>query len=236
MRAVVLLLLASFPHTGAAPHLWQASCRCRHFQAAVVGVCYYGRLLLDPFHSRVHPYPRRHPDVRVYTGDFLVAHHPPHSSVYDEVWKGWVLVAFFFIDAWLLGLSLQRMGYGVLNVGIRVRAALITAVSRKCYSMASMTKETNAQAVAFVANDINKIFEGIQEIHYLWTAPFEAAAIIILLSTLVGIYCLPGALLCFAVCPSTTTFKHSAGADLLGRPRPVLLWVQDHQEQDAQLP
>lgn len=112
--------------------------------------------------------------------------------MYDEVWKGWVLVAFFFIDAWLLGLSLQRMGYGVLNVGIRVRAALITAVARKCYSMASMTKETNAQAVAFVANDINKIFEGIQEIHYLWTAPFEAAAIIILLGTLVGIYCLPG--------------------------------------------
>jgi len=85
------------------------------------------------------------------------------------------------------------MGFGVLNVGIRVRAALITAITRKCYSMAAMTKEVNAQAVAFVANDINKIFEGVQEIHYLWTAPFEAAAIIVLLSTLVDLYCFPGA-------------------------------------------
>lgn len=37
----------------------------------------------------------------------------------------------------------------------------------------------------------NRIFEGFQEIHYLWGAPIEAAAILILLGTLVGIYCLP---------------------------------------------
>lgn len=103
-----------------------------------------------------------------------------------------MLAICFFIDAWLLGICLQRMGFGVLNIGIKVRAALITAITRKCYSMATLTKEVNAQAVAFVANDINKIFEGIQEIHYLWTAPFEAGAIVVLLSTLVGIYCLPG--------------------------------------------
>lgn len=66
------------------------------------------------------------------------------------------------------GIMLQRMAYGVLQVGIRARAALTTAVARKCYGMAHLTKETAADAVGFVANDINKIFEGIQEVHYLW--------------------------------------------------------------------
>lgn len=25
------------------------------------------------------------------------------TSIYDTEWKGWVLTAFFFVDAWLLG-------------------------------------------------------------------------------------------------------------------------------------
>lgn len=66
------------------------------------------------------------------------------------------------------GIALQRMAFGCLNVGIRARAALTTMIARKCYGMAHLTKETAAEAVSFVANDINKVFEGIQEVHYLW--------------------------------------------------------------------
>jgi hypothetical protein len=66
--------------------------------------------------------------------------------------------------------------------------------------MAHLTKETAAEAVSFVATDINKIFEGMQEIHYLWGAPIEAGAILALLASLVGIYCLPGVgVLCLVV-------------------------------------
>jgi hypothetical protein len=81
-----------------------------------------------------------------------------------------VLTAFFFVDAWLLGIVLQRMAYGCLTVGIRCKAALTTAIARKCYNMAHLTKDTAAEAVGFVASDIGKIFEGIQEVHYLWWA------------------------------------------------------------------
>ncbi len=66
------------------------------------------------------------------------------------------------------GIMLQRMAFGCLRTGIRVRAALTTMIARKCYGMAHLTKDTAAEAVGFVANDINKVFEGIQEIHYLW--------------------------------------------------------------------
>ena len=52
------------------------------------------------------------------------------------------------------GIALQRMAFGCLNVGIRARAALTTMIARKCYGMAHLTKETAAEAVAFVANDV----------------------------------------------------------------------------------
>ena len=63
-------------------------------------------------------------------------------------------------------------------------------------STTTAAQELAAEAVSFVASDVNKIFEGIQEIHYLWTAPFEALAILVLLAALVGVYSLPGRCQC----------------------------------------
>ncbi len=99
----------------------------------------------------------------------------PTYSEFDAEWKGWVMTGFFFFDAWALGVALQRMAFGCLNVGIRCKAALTTAIARKCYNMAHLNKDTAAEVVSFVASDIGKIFEGIQEIHYLWWAAAAAA-------------------------------------------------------------
>eukprot|EP00878_Enallax_costatus_P000230 GHUV01000294.1.p1 GENE.GHUV01000294.1~~GHUV01000294.1.p1 ORF type:complete len:1290 (+),score=442.33 GHUV01000294.1:122-3991(+) len=106
--------------------------------------------------------------------------------------SGYLLMVFFFVDAWLLGIALQRMGYGCITVGIRVRAALCNAVCKKCFNMATIDKDMAADAVSFMASDISKIFDGCQEIHYLWTAPIEAGAILTILAVLVKVYALPG--------------------------------------------
>jgi ATP-binding cassette subfamily C (CFTR/MRP) protein 1 len=63
---------------------------------------------------------------------------------------------------------MQRLSFVSIKTGIRVRAALTSSVARKCLNMANLNKETASEAVNFVANDINKIFEGIQEVHFLW--------------------------------------------------------------------
>lgn len=128
------------------------------------------------------------------------------KSIFDAEWKGWVLTGFFFIDAWLLGLMLQRMGYGCLTTGIKARAALTSTVARKCFNMAHLTSEAAASAVALVATDINKIFEGFQEVHYLWGAPIEAALILALLATLVGVYSLPGVAVVCMIVPAQYVF------------------------------
>jgi hypothetical protein len=75
----------------------------------------------------------------------------------DAEWKGYVLMVCFFLDAYILGLALQRMGYGCMNVGVRVKAALINSVCKKAFSMHSITQSQAADAVSFVASDITKV-------------------------------------------------------------------------------
>eukprot|EP00883_Tetradesmus_obliquus_P000567 jgi/Sobl393_1/10597/SZX72300.1 len=79
-----------------------------------------------------------------------------------------------------------------MTVGIRVRAALCSAVCKKCFNMAAIEQDMASDAVSFMASDISKIFDGCQELHYLWTAPIEAGAILTILAILVKVYALPG--------------------------------------------
>lgn len=79
---------------------------------------------------------------------------------WGETYRGWTLAVFFFVDAYILGLALQRMAYGCMTVGISIRAALTNAICRKSFAMASITKEMASDAVSFVASDIAKIFDG----------------------------------------------------------------------------
>jgi hypothetical protein len=50
------------------------------------------------------------------------------------------------------------MGDICLRVGIKMRAALVSAVAKKAFTMASVKKELTADIVAFVASDIHKVF------------------------------------------------------------------------------
>ncbi|KAG1659734.1 hypothetical protein FOA52_006004 [Chlamydomonas sp. UWO 241] len=124
----------------------------------------------------------------VRTLQFHVNDHPD----WFEVYQGWILAACFFVDAWLLGVSLQRMTVGCTKVGISMRAAITNAVCRKAFAMPSITKEQSADCVNFIASDIVKIFDGVADIHYLWTAPIEAIAILTILTVLVGKWAAPG--------------------------------------------
>ncbi|KAG2500519.1 hypothetical protein HYH03_001296 [Edaphochlamys debaryana] len=133
----------------------------------------------------------------VITGAFyfvrsLLSYVNQNSPIYESKLAGWCLMAGFTIDAWLLGLCLQRMGYICMQVGIRVRASLVQAVTHKAFRLNTIRGDQAAAIVNFVASDIQKIYDGAQEFHYLWTAPLEAAAILALLGYLTGDSMLPG--------------------------------------------
>lgn len=110
----------------------------------------------------------------------------PHKGV------GWVLASSFFLDSLISGLALQRMGDMAVRVGIRVRAALITAIYRKTFTLQALHGHDGGNVVSLVSTDCIKMYEGVQHFHNVWTAPLEAAAIIgLLLWRTGGVFGLP---------------------------------------------
>jgi hypothetical protein len=117
-----------------------------------------------------------------------------YALVHAEPSSYWLLLLrlLLLLPCLPAGVALQRMGYGCMTVGIRIRAALCNAVCKKCFNMATINQDMASDAVSFIASDISKIFDGCLEIHYLWTAPIEAGAILTILAVLVRVYALPG--------------------------------------------
>jgi hypothetical protein len=78
---------------------------------------------------------------------------------------GWILACSFFMDSILAGLALQRMGDVSMRVGIKVRAALITAVYRKSFRLQSAHNNGAGNVVSLVSTDCIKMYEGVQHFH-----------------------------------------------------------------------
>ena len=69
------------------------------------------------------------------------------ETLYGQTTAGWLLMMGFTIDAWLLGLCLQRMGYICMTVGIRARAALVQAVTHKAFRLNTVRADQSAAIV-----------------------------------------------------------------------------------------
>jgi len=79
-----------------------------------------------------------------------------------------VLSCSFFADSLLAGLALQRMGDVAVRVGIKARAALMTAVYRKSFRLNETHGHNGGNIVSLVSTDCIKIYEGVQHCHNVW--------------------------------------------------------------------
>eukprot|EP00798_Chlamydomonas_sp_ICE-L_P017393 gene17393-23693_t len=104
---------------------------------------------------------------------------------------GWILSAGFFVDSVLVGTALQRLYDSSARAGIKMRAALMSAVYRKTFKLSSVNNDGAGNVVSLVSTDCFKVYEGVLAFHNIWTAPLETAAIIALLLSLTGVYGLP---------------------------------------------
>lgn len=92
---------------------------------------------------------------------------------WGEVYQGWILAACFFLDAWLLGVSLQRMTVGCTKVGISIRAAITNAVCRKAFAMVSSPA---AYAPAFAPHAAHPLQRALQLVRSVPTSPLATPA------------------------------------------------------------
>ena len=54
------------------------------------------------------------------------------------------------------------MGFACMSVGVKVRAALLTAVTRKALHMGRLGGDTAGDVVSAVATDVGKVYDGLQ--------------------------------------------------------------------------
>jgi ABC-type multidrug transport system fused ATPase/permease subunit len=101
------------------------------------------------------------------------------------VWYGWVLCISFFLASVLIGIAYQQFQSRATQVGVRMRAALLTSVYEK--AMRLDLQDLNAGDVVNLAtNDCSRLMDAVVHCHLLWTSAVESATIIALLIYLVG--------------------------------------------------
>ena len=114
--------------------------------------------------------------------------------------NGWILSVFFFLCCWILSVALQQMNRTSSVCGLRIRAALSTAVYRKALS-ADLNEKMMADPLALVSTDCTKLQDAASSLNFLWSGVVEALAIIGVLIGFVGVYALPGLALLLVLLP-----------------------------------
>jgi ATP-binding cassette subfamily C (CFTR/MRP) protein 1 len=100
-------------------------------------------------------------------------------------YEGWTLACAFFVACFLFSVFLQQMTSKATRLGIRIRAAMSTAIYRKALRAENIAPDAG-DVVSLVATDCNRLLEAAVDVHYLWSAPLEALAIVVLLIILTG--------------------------------------------------
>eukprot|EP00741_Cyanophora_paradoxa_P013315 tig00020684_g12858.t1 len=103
---------------------------------------------------------------------------------------GWPLAIFFFVTCFMLCCCLQQMAAKSLQVGIKVRASLMTMVYRKSLRIPNVGSEVG-DIVSLISNDCARLMDGCTYFHYLWAGPAEAIAIVVCMCTMIGAKALP---------------------------------------------
>mmetsp|Transcript_35993 Transcript_35993/g.59943 ORF Transcript_35993/g.59943 Transcript_35993/m.59943 type:complete len:1348 (+) Transcript_35993:160-4203(+) len=121
------------------------------------------------------------------------------GTVTDE-YRGWILACFFFLDCVVLSICMQQMNAWSSRLGIKVRSALLNAIYQKCL-VVDETATDMGDIIALASVDCQKLQEACTVIHFLWSGPVEAVAILILLATVLKLSVLPGVGLILLVVP-----------------------------------
>jgi len=89
--------------------------------------------------------------------------------------------------------------------GIRIRAALITAVYYKAINTEGIHSHVS-DILALCSSDCHRLYEGVSLFHFLWSGPLEALTIIVLLVILTGRSALVGLGLILVLLPLQFVF------------------------------
>lgn len=121
--------------------------------------------------------------------DFIKGRANGTPSSYGENYP-YYLCAGFFVTMLTLSVGIQQMGMYSSILGLKVKAATTTAIFKKMIVRDAYRSE--ADIVALVSKDVEKLAEACLSLQYLWSGLFETAAVFVVTIILMGKTILPG--------------------------------------------
>lgn len=112
------------------------------------------------------------------------------SATQEKTNQELYLCAGFFATMFVLSVGIQQMGIFSSILGLKVKAALTTAIYKKMISREAYG--SNANVVSLVSKDVEKLAEACLSLQYLWSGIFETLAVLAVVFSLLGITILPG--------------------------------------------
>ncbi|XP_046556239.1 multidrug resistance-associated protein 1-like [Haliotis rubra] len=115
----------------------------------------------------------------------LIAYVGDASS---PVWIGYLLSLGMFVSVLLQAVTFHVLNHYTIALGIRVRAALTSAIYRKALTMNNEAKKqaTSGEIVNLMSVDVTRVQKYCEQIYWVWAAPEEIAICLYLLYSTLG--------------------------------------------------
>ncbi|CAC5385161.1 ABCC1 [Mytilus coruscus] len=108
--------------------------------------------------------------------DYTAASKHPEISSFTQEWKGYSLVAAFFVTILTQSLMFHQQSFWSMTLGMRVRSALMSAVYQKALRLTSEARQnsTVGEIVNLMSIDAQNIQDFISYFWVLWSSPLQS--------------------------------------------------------------
>jgi len=132
----------------------------------------------------------------------------------ESIGNGYVYALFLALSTFVGALCSCHFNLLMNELGLKVRAAMTTAVYQKTVSVSqsSISKFSTGQVINFMSTDTDRIVNFSPSLHAAWSLPFQFGVTLILLYQQVGISFLTGLVFTILIMPVNKTIASKIGA------------------------
>lgn len=124
----------------------------------------------------------------------------------EELWKGFFYAAILFGACCLQTVVLSQYFYKMFDIGIQVRAALISAIYRKSLKISGSSRKDNTvgEIVNLMSVDTQNFVDILTYLNLIWSAPYQIIVSLCLLWQTLGVSVIAGVTMLIILIPINT--------------------------------
>ncbi|WJX30575.1 Multidrug resistance-associated protein 9 [Trifolium repens] len=142
-------------------------------------------------------------DLSQFVGPILLNHLLASMQNGDPSWIGYIYAFSIFVGVSVGILFESRYYHNVLCVGFRLRSTLVAAIFRKSLRLTHESRKnfSMGKLMNMITTDANALQQICEQLHGLWSAPFQIIIAMVLLYQQLGVASLVGSLILVLIIP-----------------------------------